>query len=401
MFKDDLKYAYRTFISSKLRTFLTMVGVFIGIAAIVSLISLGLGLQESIEEQFREIGADKIFITPGTNSFGPAITTSELTDKDVDTIEKVPGVKETATFLYKTDKVSFNDKDRFYFISSFPTDNGIDVAIEALGADVSRGRIFDKGESGKAIIGWKLFNSQDPFGRKVQIGDSIRIQGEKFEVIGVFESRGNDADDTTIFIPQTSYTQLYGEESFDWIIVQTDEGQNSLEIAKLVERKLRQSRGLEEGEEDFVVQTFDQLLDSFGTIFTVVNIVLAGIASISLVVAGIGIMNTMYTSVLERRQEIGIMKAVGAKNQDILRIFLIESVLLGLLGGIVGLLIGISLVTVVDFFARKAELALVHASYSPFLLIGALIFSVLVGIIGGVLPAIQASKLNPVEAMRK
>ena len=402
MLKNELKLAWRTFSKNKLRTFLTMIAVFISIAAVVSLISLSLGLQESVIEQFRSIGSDKIFITPGRSSFGPALTSAKLLDKDIDVIEKVEGVKETAAFMFKTDKIYFNKKDRYYFVSGFPTEEGVDVAIESLGASVEQGRIFEKHELNKVVIGWKLANDDKYFGRKMQLGDTINIKGNSFEIIGVFQSRGNDGDDTSVFIPLDSFKSMYDQKSYDWIIIQAYPNQNSLDLALRIEDKLRKSRDLKKGEEDFAVQTFDQLLASFGTVFLVINIFLVAIASISLIVAGVGIMNTMYTAVLERRKDIGIMKSVGATNGQIMKIFLVESALLGIVGGGIGLWLGLGLSTLAEVISSRVfHLVLVKASYSPVVFVGAFLFSVTVGIIGGILPAMQASKMHPVDALRK
>lgn len=401
MLSDELCFAWHTFTSRKVRSSLTMVGVIIGIAAVVSLISLGQGLQDGITEQFRSIGVDKIFITPGAELFGHTVTAATLTEDDVDVIRKVPGVKETADFMFRSDEIVFNDQKRFFFVSAFPTERGLDVASEALGADIAQGRMFKQDETSKAIIGWKLATDDSVFGRRMRIGDTVRIHGRRFDVIGVFESRGNDGDDTSVFIPLLTYKDLFDQDSFDWIIVQIQQEQDQLVVAERIEKRLRKFRGLEEGEEDFNVQTFDQLLDSFGVILTIVNVVLLGIASISLVVGGIGITNTMFTSVLERRRDIGIMKSIGAKNSDILRIFLIEAAMLGLAGGLIGLVFGVVLSTAVELIAAHAFAnPLVRASIPPLLVIGSLAFSMIMGIIGGVAPAIQASRMHPVEALR-
>ncbi len=184
------------------------------------------------------------------------------------------------------------------------------------------------------------------------------------------------------------------------IIAKVSSGTDIEEVAKDVKKELRKDRNLEEGKEDFIVKSPTQLLESFNTILIVLQVMLIGIASISLLVGGIGIMNTMYTSVLERTQEIGIMKSIGAKNSDILTIFLFESGILGFLGGLIGVIIGIILSKTVEIIASSLGFALLKPYISIWLVIGALTFSFLIGIFSGVFPAMQASKLNPVEALR-
>ncbi len=402
MFKDKVIFAIRTFKSRKLRSFLTMIGVFIGIAAIVGLISLGQGLKETVNEQFRSLGTDKIIIMPGSSLMSVTTASAKLYDKDVETILKVQGIKDLALFKYRSDKVTFNGKSIYSVITGVPTEKGIKILTESLGTDIVEGRMLQKGETSKVVVGWKFANDDKMFGRKVQIGDKIEIQNKKFEVVGVFESRGNDADDLSIYIPLSAYENLYDQEYIDMIYAQTISGVDNLAVAEKIKKELRNSRGLEEGEEDFTVQTLDQLLESFGTILNILNIILLAITSISLVVGGIGIMNTMYTSVLERRKEIGIMKSIGAKNSDIMHIFLIEAALLGFIGGVIGILLGVIMGKTIEWFTVNViKFALIRVVFPPTLIFGALLFAIITGIISGVLPAIRASRLNPVEALRK
>jgi len=185
------------------------------------------------------------------------------------------------------------------------------------------------------------------------------------------------------------------------IVAEVEDKDKIQEVSEAIKAELRKIRNLKDGEDDFTVQTPIQALASVNTILNLINIVVAGIAGISLVVGGIGIANTMYTSILERRKEIGVMKSIGAKNSDIAWIFLIESGLLGLVGGIIGAVLGLSLAFLGAQFANQAlgqSLFTVSVSYP--LVLGAILFSFAVGTISGVLPAIQASKTNVVDALR-
>ena len=171
-------------------------------------------------------------------------------------------------------------------------------------------------------------------------------------------------------------------------------------MAENIKEELRDSRDEDEGEETFSVQTFEQLLEQFNDILGIVSIVLIGIAAISIVVGGVGIMNTMYTSVLERTKEIGIMKAVGAKNSNIMTLFLIESGMIGLAGGMIGIGIGIGLSKIVEIVASEAGFLPIKAYLGAPLLLGALAFSFIIGAASGTFPAMQASKMKPVDALR-
>ncbi len=184
-------------------------------------------------------------------------------------------------------------------------------------------------------------------------------------------------------------------------MVQIEEGEDILQIADRVERRLRSSREVTEKTQDFTILTPEQLLESFGTILNIITSFLGGIAAISLVVGGIGIANTMYTSVLERRKEIGVMKAIGAKNSDITSIFLIESGVLGLIGGLIGVILGILAGKIIEFIAiNQLGTNLLTIATPTWLIVTCLAFAFLAGAISGTLPAIQASKIKPTEALR-
>ena len=176
----------------------------------------------------------------------------------------------------------------------------------------------------------------------------------------------------------------------------------ALETAENIKKALREDRGLDEGEEDFSVETAEQSIATIGTILSIINLVVAGIAAISLIVGGVGIMNTMYTSVLERTREIGIMKAVGARNKDVMYLFLFESGMLGLAGGLIGAVLGLGFAFFVSTVASVAVPSIgFGVSFSPNLFFFSIFFALGIGTLSGILPALQASRLEPVEALRK
>jgi len=190
-------------------------------------------------------------------------------------------------------------------------------------------------------------------------------------------------------------------ERVDWIVVQADAGSDVKEVAKRVELKLMDARGVTEKTKDFSVLTPEELLGSFQSILNIVTAFLAGIAAISLLVGGIGIANTMYTSVIERTKEIGTMKSIGAQNKDILLIFLIESGMLGFVGGVIGVLLGIGASNIISSIATNALGSDLLQAVAPlWLILGCLGFGFVVGALSGVLPARQASKTNVVDALR-
>jgi len=195
---------------------------------------------------------------------------------------------------------------------------------------------------------------------------------------------------------------LNAPEAYDILAASTQPGFNLDTLTLNAQKELRKSRNVQEGKEDFTIQTPEQLLGTLNIILSIVQGVLVGIATISLVIGGIGIMNTMYTAVVERTREIGILKSIGATPKTIMTLFLIESGLLGLMGGIIGVILGIGIAKLVEYLAAQAfGSSLIQATISPTVIIFSLLFAFIVGAISGALPAKQAAKLNPVDALRR
>ncbi|MFH1212095.1 MAG: ABC transporter permease [Candidatus Woesearchaeota archaeon] len=404
MLGEYFKIAIGNLLHRKMRSWLTMIGIFIGIAAVVALISLGQGLQSAIEKEFEAMGSDTLIIQP-RNQFGPpgSRIPNPLTVDDLEEVEKTKGVVLAAPMLFGNGEIEFNDKIGYYYVMGLPTDDRekLDFIIGASNYDVDMGRQLKKGDKYKAVLGIH-YRIKNLFDKKVSINDKILVNGKEFEVIGFWESIGNPNDDRAVTIPEDAFREIYNEyERVDYIFARVSAGSNPSEVADEAEKNLRKFRNEEEGDETFIVQTPEELLKTYGTILTVVQAVLVGIAAISLVVGAVGIMNTMYTAVLERTKEIGIMKSIGAKNSAIQAIFLIESGLLGLAGGIIGVIIGIGLSKSVQFIAYQAwGTRLLSAAVPLWLVLGALAFSFLLGMLSGFLPARHASLQNPVDSLQ-
>ncbi len=400
--KDYLSLAFNNLKRRKTRSWLTMIGIFIGIAAVVSLISLGQGLQQGIEKEFQEFGSDRITIQERGVQGPPGSGTSQsakLTSEDIKTIKEVRGVKDVAGILFKTAKVEYKEEIKFNFVMGIPLNPEEKKAVSFF--KVEQGRDLKEGDSKKIIVGVR-YQEGKVFEDKLRIGNKINIEGKDFEIVGVLEKIGNPYDDSSIIMDKESMKEIYNINDEESQIYVTVEDVNEIDRVKEdIERELRKARGEKEGQETFQVTTSEQFLEAFLNIFGIVQAVLVGIAAISLLVGGVGIANTMYTSVLERTKEIGTMKAVGAKNSDILILFLIESGLLGLIGGLIGVIIGIGLSKFAEYVANvQLGTDLLQASMDLTLIGGALLFSFLIGAISGVFPAMQASKLKPVDALR-
>ncbi|NCO11064.1 hypothetical protein CO038_02690 [Candidatus Pacearchaeota archaeon CG_4_9_14_0_2_um_filter_39_13] len=401
MISDYLSMALRNIRKRKLRTFLTLLGILIAVATIFVLISVSLGLQNAVEEQFRLLGTDKFFIQPrgqlGAPGSGGA---AELTEADLEVVEKIPGIKEISAWTAAPGKIEFKDEIRYTSVIGIDLDTS-DLFIETGAYEAEEGRVLKKGDTRDVMIG-SQYKHNNFLGREVKIGDTLLINSEEFEVKGILEAIGNPPDDRLIYMPEDDFRVLFNiPERIDTIVVQVDNQDDLQEIADRVEKKLQSSRDVDEDSQDFSILTPEQILESFGSILSIITGFLLGIAAISLIVGGIGIANTMYTSVVERTKEIGVMKSIGARNQDIVMIFLVESSLLGLIGGILGVALGITISKTIEYIAiNQLGTTLLQAATPVYLIFGSIAFAVLAGAISGTLPAMQASKIKPTEALR-
>ncbi len=401
MIFDLVALAFNNIAHRKKRAFLTVVGIFIGIAAVVALVTLGQGLTNAVNEEFENIGADKLFVYPArTIGFSSFLSTTTFTEEDLKATKKVPGIVAVAPYVYKSSRTEFGGESKELFVHGSPTDDSQSID-EDLHGKVVQGRHFQSSDRSRCIVGNSLAKVEGIFKKAVTVGDFIKVNGISCKVIGVREFAGDPETDESIFIPIDFAKELFDIENYYTFAAKVQSGLKPKDLVEAVEKKLRKTRDLEEGKEDFSVLTSEQIVDTFNSIFSIVQAVVVGIAGISLLVGGIGIMNTMYTAVLERTREIGIMKAVGARNFDIAFLFLIEAGMFGFIGGLLGVGLGFGM-------AKCFELAAVYLFQSNLLrvtlplglLFGSLAFSLLVGISSGVLPAFQAAKLKPVESIQ-
>jgi len=392
MLYDYFLLAVNNILHRKLRSWLTIIGIIIGVAAIISLITISRGLENSIKDQFESFGANRILISakgfqgPGTNSQG-------LTIKDVDTVKKVFGIKYVAPALFRQTEVNHNKEVGFTLVGAIPADDYEKVFGDS-GIKVKQGRIIGKNDKFNAVIGARA--AREMFSKELRLGNKIEINKKKFKIIGIWEETGNAETDNRVSIPLETFREIFNEEErIDTMIVQVKSDTDIPNLQKKIEKELESKRG----DTNFQVLTASQIVEQINEVLGIIQVVLVGIATISLIVGAIGIMNSMYTSILERTKDIGVMKAIGAKNLDILKIFLIESGLMGFVGGIFGTSLG----TIVAFIVGKIALQsgfLLKIKVEIGLLLFGLFFAFLIGMLSGFLPAYQASKLKPVDALR-
>lgn len=400
MIKDYFIMALRNLRKRKLRTWLTLLGIFISIATIFMLVSLSLGLQNAVEEQFETLGADKFFVQPGTGFLGPpgSVGGVILTENDVEKIRKVRGVKDVMSSVFGNARVEFNGKIRYMAVLGMSTESNL--FIETGNYELTEGKYVREGDSG-VVLG-NLHKTGNLWEREIRSGNTIKINDKDVKVRGILELIGNPDDDRMIQMDLKFFREFFNvSERVDWIVVQVDPGEDIREVSIRVEEELIDHRGVTEKTQDFEILTPEELLGSVQDILNIITAFLAGVAAISLVVGGIGIANTMYTSVLERTKEIGTMKAIGARNKDIQLIFLIESGLLGFVGALMGVILGYGVSKGIEYIAvSQLNTTLLQAAAPFYLIAGCLVFGFLIGSVSGITPARQASKTNVVDALR-
>lgn len=404
MIKDYLKFAINNIMHRKLRSWLTMLGIFIGIASVVSLIGLGEGLRSAINSQFGFLGTDVLSVT-ASGGFGPPGTgvVDPLTDKELNAIERVNGVAGVGGRLIESVKLVFNRRIRFGYAASIPDGEARKIIEHIVNMDIQKGRKLEDGDSGAVVLGYGFLEEDNAFGKAILPGSKILLQDREFKVIGILKKKGNFQIDGAVFMNEDDLRNLFNiaKDDYDIIGVQFNENADVKKLTADIEKELRKIRNVREGEEDFSVQSPASILESVNSVILGVQIFVYVIASISILVGGIGIMNTMYTAVVERTKDIGIMKSIGAKNSTIFSLFFIESGFLGAVGGLIGVILGVFIATGLAFVGRLILGSdLISAQLSMTLILGALLFSFIMGSFFGTLPAVQASKLNPVEALR-
>ncbi|MFA5484977.1 MAG: FtsX-like permease family protein [Candidatus Pacearchaeota archaeon] len=397
--KEFLKLASSNLKKRKLRSSLTLLGIIISVMVIFLLISLSLGLKQGIEDLFNQMGRDKFFVYP--MGIPGIMTSSDLTIRDINVIDKVSGVEKTFYATTDITEMTFKNKKRYLqTIGIIDDDNRvIDLLFDSFTLELKEGDFLKSQDNRKVVLGFKI-----PFiFEGIRIGDPVLINNQKFQVVGILESLGNDLDDSLLYISYSDSKNLFNntENKIDFVGIKIKDIDDMDLVVEETKKRLDKYRNVTEDTRDYIIQTPEDILKIFNSILSVISIFLIGIGSISVLVGAVGIANTMYTSVLERTKEIGVMKAIGATNFSITKIFLFESGLLGLIGGIIGMFVGFLFAELISYLILNfANISYLKPIYPLYLIIGVLIFSVLIGIISGFLPSKNASRTNIVNALR-
>ncbi len=396
--KENINYSLRNLKQRKGRSFLTIFSILIGIATIFIFISYGSGLFVYVDSFTTASSADKVLVmakgisgaTGGGSSFA-------LTKDDLDAVEKASGVYEASGVYMQSVEISKSNELKYAYLMAY--DPKKPLILDIAQVDVEKGRLLRSGDSG-VILGYGYLEDGTVFPRAYELNDVIEINGYKLKVIGFMESIGTPPDDASIYMTIDRFEDLFPEkESYSQIIARVDVGDID-RATDNIERNLRKERDLEKGKEDFFVQSFEEMLDSYSGAIDIVQWFVILIALISVLVSGINTANTMITSVLERYKEIGVLKAIGAKNSRIFTIFLFESAFLGFVAGVLGTLLGFGLSWLGGIMLTNYGYGFLQPHFPWQLFVGCIAFAVLTGAISGVIPAFNASKTNTVDALR-
>lgn len=406
--RDIFGISYKALVVNKARSLLTMLGIIIGIASVILLLAVGQAAQRYLLAQVASFGSDLVFITNGRGDErrgGPPsdAVKQSLTREDFEDLRALPWVSAANATIITKDLLSYGGQDRFSNIAgSAPDEATIFNLVVARGryiegADVdSRSRVVVIGQD----VAKNMFGQEDPLGK------AMRINRKTFRVIGVLDAAGtrffSNVDDQ-VYIPYTTFFDTYNKNRLNFISVRT--GTVSPAEAKTrIRETLRENHNIENpnndlGKDDFVVASQEDSLKSIETISLVLQILLGSIAGISLLVAGVGIMNIMYVTVTERTREIGLRKAIGATRRDILAQFLAESVFLTVVAGLLGVLAGIALSWIAIAIIASLQSGWTFGIPWNGVVLGFGV-STLIGVIFGYFPARKAAKLSPIESLR-
>lgn len=404
-----LKTSFTALATHKSRSTLTILGIVIGITSIILIMSLGKGAQELILNQIRGMGSATINIDPGRQPQGfsdfSEIFTDSLKEKDILALKNpanVQGIKKISPVMSLNATITYGSEGRRVLIIG-----GSDLIAEifelklAYGQSLTDDHIAQRADV--AMLGSKL--KQELFGESDAIGEKVKIKGRSFRVIGVIAPKGQtsmfDIDNMAMVPYTTAQYYLLGISHYHGIIVQAESEEIVPQVARDIEITLREQHGITDPDkDDFHLTTQADAMDRVGTVMTVLTVFLSSIAAISLIVGGVGIMNIMLVSVLERTREVGLRKSLGATDRNILFQFMTESIILTMIGGVAGITLGISFAFIASLILKRVvSMGWVFTVSVDAILLG-LGVAVFVGVVFGLYPAFKASKMSPIEALR-
>jgi putative ABC transport system permease protein len=398
--RDSLSLVYRNVKQRKARSALTILGITVGIGAVIALISIGLGMQAAITEQLIEM-ADVIMVTPGAQELGSLGSFGRFTDRDLNAVRRIDGVKDVVGMRGEIEDVAYRDQTFRLTVTGIDPDDIVAVFGETIQREeedgMAAGRDLRENDKQACEIGYSI--AYDYFDEDIGVNDRLTINGSKFRVVGVLEKQGGFRAevDSAIYVTTRDSITILDNEDISQLFVRVRDIEDAERIADEIEERIDDNHKLD----DFTsAMTMGSAIEQLESVFGILQVVLIAISSISLIVAAMGIMNTMLMSVMERTHEIGVMKAIGAKNRNILSLFLLEAGLVSLVGGLCGCILGVLGARAISFGIQTGFDVELAAVVEPAVLLGGVAVAVVVGMLSGLYPARKASKMSPVEAVK-
>jgi putative ABC transport system permease protein len=397
---ESVRYSLRNIAHRKARSFLTVLSIFLGIATIFIFISFGLGLYGYMQDLLEGGSADKILVQTKGSAGAPGLdSTFKLEDKDLRVVDRSAGVYEATGVYMKIALVEKKDEQKYIYLMGY--DPKVPIIMDLSDIDIYEGRELRASDTSKVTLGYNYMIDNKIFEKGLKLNDKIEVQGKEMKVVGFYESVGNPQDDSNVYVVNDAIEDLYpnDSDSYGWIIGRVD-ADNIDWATTNVENNLRNSRDLEKGKEDFSVQSFSDMVESFAGAMNIIIGFVILIALISVVVSAVNTANTMITSVIERTKEIGVIKSIGGRNREVFGIFLFEAGFLGLVAGVIGVLLGWGAASLGGMILDDLGWGFLAPVFPEYLFIGCIVFAVLTGAISGAIPAWNASKTNIVDALR-
>lgn len=390
---DSYKLIIKNMLEKKTRVFLTLAGIVIGIFTFTFFIFVSQGLSNAIYEQFSSVGANSLGVQLAGQARGPG--GSGLTDTDVEKIKQV--VREynyVAPGIFYTPRYEYSNQKKDIVSLSYP-DRYLGEVLDNLGIEAQVGRRIQRADRGNIMIGYKV--ATETFDNiELNVGNSIKIGNKNFRVIGITKKQGDLFIDNSIFMNFDDIKDISGQDTYSVIRISFIEGANLDYYKAQIERKLNPNNK----EKRVQVTSSVQVIAQFNMILGLLTAIIGFISSVALIVGGINVMNTMYSNVLERINEISVMKAIGARNEDIRNLYLIESSLLGLIGGFCGFMLAYLFSKLLSYLIKNFAGYNVPIYFSPVFFIVVVGSTMLLTTIFGTYPAIRAARVNPSDNLR-
>ncbi|MFO0555743.1 MAG: ABC transporter permease [Polyangiaceae bacterium] len=395
---ETAKSAWRSLASNRMRTLLTMLGMIIGTAAVVAVLGIGEGAKASVEGRIRSLGTNLLSVRPGSARSSGGVrsgSVKSLKRSDADAVALIPGVAAVAPEGSGSAQLSYQSKNLNASVAGV-TSTYFEVRAVEIAQGVGFSDADDVGRARIVIIGANV--RKQLYGDEQPIGTRLQINGSAYRVVGVLVEKGSSmgSPDDSVLVPLgTHQGSLFGQDYLSAISVAVRDEKESATVQAQIEQLLRLRHRLPAtADNDFDIRSQTEMLETMNQVTGTFTALLGGVAAVSLIVGGIGIMNIMLVSVRERTREIGVRMAVGARRSDVLLQFLFEAIVVSIAGGIVGVALGYAMAA---GLAALGQWATVVPAYAPIL---ALIVSVFIGVVFGVGPARRAARLDPVEALR-